>query len=113
MLTDNISSFLIADNSTCRVEINGKLMKKSLGEVWNSVNDLCQKYTCEMGPNGEAIEKDFREYCLHSCHNVRGVDYVSPRISNNFSLLYVCTRITTWYRKKVNVVVNVSNDGVQ
>lgn len=66
-----ISFLLIADNSTCRVEINGKLMKKSLGEVWNSVNDLCQKYTCEMGPNGEAIEKDFREYCLHACHNVR------------------------------------------
>lgn len=56
--------------------MNGKLMEKSIGDVWNSVDDLCQKYTCEMGPNGEALEKSFREYCLHSCHNVCCVNFV-------------------------------------
>lgn len=63
--------FPFADNSTCSVEINGKWLAKSIGDVWNSAEDLCQKYTCEMGADGEALEKSFREYCMHSCHNVR------------------------------------------
>lgn len=114
VLTDIYDYFpsRIADNSTCRVGMNGKFVEKSIGDVWNSVEDLCQKYICEMGPNGQALQKSFREYCLHSCNNVRSANCGLSWTRNN-CFLFPCNRITIWCRRKVNVVANVWNDAVQ
>lgn len=67
----NKNSFLFPDKkSKCIVNIDGRMLEKTVGEVWNSPNDLCLKHTCEIAPNGIAVESTFQEYCYHKCNNV-------------------------------------------
>lgn len=67
----HIIPFSFLDESNCTVKIDGKTINKAIGEIWSSSKDLCLKHTCEIGPNGTAIESTFSEYCSHHCNNVR------------------------------------------
>lgn len=52
----------------CKVEINGIIQIKNIGETWNT-SDPCLKYTCDYGPNGIAESKQFKQRCLLNCSN--------------------------------------------
>lgn len=106
-----IIPFLILDGSNCTVKIDGKTVNKAVGEIWNSSKDLCLKHTCEIEPNGTAIESTFREYCSHQCNNVSircwSVCKYPDRIRFNLFTYLISLRIMNWCRKKVNAAVNV------
>lgn len=62
--------FYFLDKTKCLVNIDGRILEKPAGDIWNSPSDLCLKHTCEIKSNGTAVESTFREYCFHECNNV-------------------------------------------
>ncbi|GAB0094395.1 Multicopper oxidase [Sergentomyia squamirostris] len=52
----------------CIVKISGMSVLKSLGDTWDSA-DPCSKHICDLGLDGRAQQKTFKEYCYHSCNN--------------------------------------------